>query len=113
MSLLKLKSLKPNEFDAISEAKRVLKQSLFIDYVAEAYVFGSAVDGRFSEVSDIDILVVFSSLEDIKKAQKTLFRSQLSDWPIDWVFKEKADFDKRSEVGGVCFMAKHHGVQIL
>lgn len=108
----KLLGKKPVQFDPIVEAKRVFKALGIEPLSSEAYVFGSAARGDFHESSDIDVLVIFDSPEALREARMMLTQRPVSEWPFDWVLKLRADFDKRSEIGGVCYLAKREGVRI-
>lgn len=114
MSLLKLVPYKETDanFDPIEEARKAFAKTEFSTFALEAYVFGSATSAHFSAASDLDIFVIFESSEDMKRAYNSLGQQLYSEWPIDWVFKEKSVFDQRSEVGGVCYIVKREGVKI-
>lgn len=47
------------------------------------------------------------------EGQAQLNQRPISEWPIDWVFKTEEDFKKRSQLGGVCYLAAQSGVKIL
>ena len=113
MSLLKLRPIPKSEFDPVAEARGALEYYELNEIALEAYVVGSAASDHFSQESDIDIVVIFPDLKTIEQAREHLSREPFSEWPFDWIFKTRKDFDQRSSLGGVCYMAKETGVKIL
>jgi hypothetical protein len=113
MGLLSLMPLKKKRIDLVLEACLHLKLHGFDQTASAAYIFGSATTDRFNAESDIDILVVFRDIESLSKAQLMISKTTSELWTADWVFKTQEDFDRRSEIGGVCFTAKNSGVKIL
>ena len=80
--------------------------------ILEAYLFGSAVDGNFTDESDLDFIIVARDQAAIKQLQKDVYTRKFTDIAIDWIFKTKASFDERKDFGGVCFDAFHHGKKL-
>lgn len=80
--------------------------------IAEAYLFGSAVNGVFTEDSDLDFVIVARDEESIRQLQREVYRPRFADIAIDWIFKTKKSFDERKDLGGVCFEAFHHGRRV-
>ncbi len=82
------------------------------DLILEAYLFGSAVDGVFTDDSDLDFVVVAKNEVAIKQLQKEVYSPRFTDIAIDWIFKTKESFDERKDFGGVCFDAFHYGKKL-
>jgi predicted nucleotidyltransferase len=109
MSLLRLNPKANSLFDPLEFAQQEIVK-LGLDSVASSiYIFGSAINGNFTAESDIDILVVLEDQKSIREVQALIVRLGQKEWPIDWILKEKSDFERRSEIGGVCFIAKAQG----
>lgn len=82
------------------------------DLILEAYLFGSSVEGTFTDDSDLDFVIVVKNESDIKQLQKEVYSPRFADIAIDWIFKTKESFDERKDFGGVCFDAFHHGKKL-
>lgn len=74
------------------------------------YLFGSAAEGKMTDQSDFDFLLVFDSSQSLRKAQKTLLSFYpLSTIPVDLVWTTTEEFEKKKEIGGVCFIVHREG----
>jgi predicted nucleotidyltransferase len=116
--LLRLKIKAESEIQAekkiaLAESARMLKILSQNVKVTEAYLFGSATSGKMTKDSDLDILIVLDSIADLKAAHKIVYAEGFTKYAVDWIFKEKSDFEKRKNFGGVCFIAFHEGVRLL
>lgn len=80
--------------------------------ILEAYLFGSAVDGNFTPDSDLDIILVAETQENIDQLKREVFSARFADIAIDWIFKTKGAFDERKNLGGVCFVASRDGMRL-
>jgi predicted nucleotidyltransferase len=77
-------------------------------------LFGSAAEGTFKVGSDLDVLLVFADLDALnlgRGALRSLARLQ-ADIPIDLVFVTADRFDQQKDIGGVCFIAYHEGIEL-
>jgi predicted nucleotidyltransferase len=97
---------------AQQKAVEVLNSIPSQDLILEAYLFGSAVEGVFTDDSDLDFVVVTKDQTSIKQLQKEVYAPRFADIAIDWIFKTKESFDERKDFGGVCFDAFHHGKKL-
>lgn len=97
---------------AQQKAVEVLNAIPSQDLILEAYLFGSAVEGVFTDDSDLDFVVVVKDEASIKQLQKEVYAPRFTDIAIDWIFKTKKSFDERKDFGGVCFDAFHHGKKL-
>ena len=78
------------------------------------FLFGSASEGRMSDQSDFDFLILFKSGEEIRNAQKSLRPFYpLSDTPVDILWLTQDEFDSKKDVGGVCFIVAREGRCLL
>ena len=79
-------------------------------------VFGSVADSTAREGSDLDVLLVYLSDEDIKSARQRIYdglKGPLTALPVDLVFVTKADFERKRWIGGVCFEANLRGRRVI
>lgn len=93
----------------IAEAGRRLKK-LEPVYL---YLFGSAVDGKLNDQSDLDFLLVFSNVQSLKAAQskvKEFF--PLCNMSVDLVWVTEEEFERKKSLGGICMEAYEFGVQL-
>jgi len=86
---------------AIEVVNAIPSQNLIL----EAYLFGSAVEGVFTDDSDLDFVVVAKNEVAIKQLQKEVYSPRFTDIAVDRIFKTKESFDERKDFGGVCFDA--------
>ena len=109
---MKLSKKKP-PFDPQEKARKLVASIPSKNLILEAFLFGSAVDGTFTEDSDLDILLVVNEAAHIKKILKEVSVPHFSDIAVDWIVKTSEEFSKRKSLGGVCFEAFHHGKKLL
>jgi predicted nucleotidyltransferase len=98
---------------AFSEAQALIRKLAAFVPLSEALLFGSATTGKMTPDSDFDILIVVESEQDIKAAQKIVYSKDFSKIAVDWIFKIKTDYEKRKQLGGVCFVAFNEGISLL
>ncbi len=111
MSLLKLSGKKSSPA-LVTKARKILQKIPSQNLILEAYLFGSAVDGKFTPDSDLDFLVVVETENEIRSLQKEVYQPRFADIAIDWIFKSRDEFLVRKDLGGVCFEAFHHGKRL-
>ena len=112
MPLTKLtaRKLNPEELqELISEVTRPLKQ---LRGLTKIILFGSTLRAGFSEASDLDFVLIFKSKEEAKGAQKEVYRVHSGKWPCDFICVDNATYEERSDLGGICHVAKHEGKTI-
>ncbi|MBI1861962.1 MAG: nucleotidyltransferase domain-containing protein [Deltaproteobacteria bacterium] len=75
-----------------------------------AILFGSALTDHFDEASDLDLVLIFESLEEASQAEKILYR-QAHTFPcsIDFLCIDEKSFQEKSEIGGVFWIAAREG----
>jgi len=81
----------------------------------ELYLFGSASEGKMTDHSDYDLLVVMKDVLDCKKGMKAYrrIRSLLPRRPIDVVWMHRTEFDLKKEEGGIAFIAFSEGRKLI
>lgn len=74
------------------------------------YLFGSAARGEMTDTSDLDFLVVLSDFADVKSLKSRYYRSGAERTvPVDAVFVKRSEFERRSRIGGLCFIVADEG----
>jgi predicted nucleotidyltransferase len=112
----RLLRLNPNfkpAFDGIECAKLLIVKLQNEIEIKEAFLFGSAAEGKNTEDSDLDLLIVVGIVSDIKKCYEIVNRPFFSERAVDWIVKSQADFNVQKEVGGVCRVAFLTGERLL
>jgi predicted nucleotidyltransferase len=77
------------------------------------YLFGSAADGKLTDQSDLDFLLVFKDALALKAAQskiKTLF--PICEMSIDLVWITEEEFERKKRLGGVAMEAFEYGKRL-
>lgn len=104
-------SPKPN-----TEQKRLLQNEVikFIQRLTEPrqiYFFGSILEDRFDSFSDIDVIAVYDSDEMADQARRLLYRSPRPDLghSLEIFCVSEKVFAEKSEIGGIYWIARHHG----
>lgn len=75
--------------------------------------FGSITTDHFDAMSDIDVVIVFADLEEASRARKILYsvdRAPISQ-AIDFVCVDRSTYESKSQIGGVCFIARESGIE--
>lgn len=77
-------------------------------------LFGSAVEGGFRNGSDLDFLLIFPDVTAMALGRKQIRAlGKLHDHvPVDLIFVSDAHFDSKKNIGGICFVAEHDGVEL-
>ncbi len=74
------------------------------------YLFGSAARGEMTDQSDLDFLLIFSFLEEIKPAARRVYQAMpFSNVPLDIVWTTDTEFHRKKDIGGVCMEAYLEG----
>jgi predicted nucleotidyltransferase len=109
MQRLRCSRVKLNVDDTKQEAERIT--SLLIKTKPlKIFLFGSAALGEMTDQSDFDFLVTFESTEEIRLAQKTLRPYYpLSQYPVDIVWITQQEYDRKKDLGGLCFIVEREG----
>jgi predicted nucleotidyltransferase len=73
-------------------------------------LFGSAARREMTDMSDLDVIVLFANQDELELARRNYFgqRSPM-DYPVDILFMTTADYMHRAGIGGVCFIAETEG----
>jgi predicted nucleotidyltransferase len=77
-------------------------------------LFGSAVDGRFKEGSDLDLLLIYADAAVLRSARSGIRQGgRLSvHCPVDLIFVTTQRFAAYCDLGGICYVAAHEGVDL-
>ncbi len=75
------------------------------------FCFGSASEGKATDQSDFDFLIVLDETASVQNARLNLRPYfPLSEFPVDIIWKKKSDFLKQKEIGGISMVAWEDGV---
>jgi Nucleotidyltransferase domain len=111
----RLSLLDPNfkpAFDGPKEAQNLIDKLLNLLPIKEAYLFGSAANGRNTSDSDIDLLIVIPNEAKNDEYYKAITTKHFSKFAADWVFICERDFNRQKTIGGVCQIALVTGIKL-
>jgi len=75
------------------------------------YCFGSASEGKATDQSDFDFLIILDDPASVQQARGKLRPYlPLSEFPVDIIWKRKRDFLKHKAIGGISMVASEDGV---
>ena len=80
-----------------------------------AILFGSYATRLAHEDSDIDVLVVCRTEQDIRRVRESIYSNltgPITAVPVDFIFVTEEVFERKKVMGGVCFMAHCEGTII-
>ena len=113
MDLFKFTKKPVSDVKAQKAVEAIVAEIVALENILEVYLFGSVCEGKQSDQSDIDLLIVTADLQAIRSAQKNLRHIQkLTDFPVDLVWVDKDQFDRKKNLGGVCMVAFHDGKRV-
>lgn len=115
MGILAAKLTKKNlhETDFNRLAVDVQERLLKVSSPEKIYIFGSFAAHKVSLASDLDIAILFSDVDQLKKYKKIILNGKLFlDFSTDLLFFTVKEFEKRSNVGGVCTEIANKGIVI-
>jgi hypothetical protein len=102
----------------LSDQERLIqafKESLLaLPGLKNLYLVGSASRLEMTDGSDLDFVAVFSSEVEIALAKARFYNfPRPVDWPCDVLWYTEVEFNRRSKLGGICFIALSEGVRLL
>lgn len=107
---IKLNPKKLVDADYIRIEKEILARILSVSSPIQIIIFGSIAERTATENSDLDIAVLFSDAENLKKTKKIILNSNLfMDYSVDLLFYSIDTFEKKSRIGGICSEIKNKG----
>ncbi len=108
LTRLLAKKIPENVVNKLVEAE--LRRILAISIPVRVYLFGSAARGEMTDMSDIDLLAIYSDETDLKLIRREYYasRRQVS-VPVDMIFYTESEFARRAELGGVPMICKQEG----
>ena len=77
--------------------------------ITRVILFGSAAENRMTEASDLDAVLIFSTAEEARQAQKAFYVQRTFSWPVDAICVDVETFNERSRFGGVLYVAAREG----
>lgn len=93
-----------------SYIKRLQELILFYSKPSKIILIGSASRAEMTTSSDIDVVVIFKTLEQLNTESKVILKnSHKLEIAVDYIFLDESDFQKKSFLGGICFEARTNG----
>jgi predicted nucleotidyltransferase len=73
-------------------------------------LFGSAALGKMTDSSDLDFVVIFAEASQVDSSRRNYYcSSHPRTWPVDILFIDREDFERKSRLGGVYLIAAQEG----
>jgi predicted nucleotidyltransferase len=95
------------------ELKGIVSHIQKIQSDCQIFIFGSFVEGRFTDASDLDLAVIVPDGISSRELYKKIYSAgKFYSWPIDLLIFPQSHFVKQSEIGGVCFDIRETGVEL-
>lgn len=114
MSLARLKTLKTDGKTWKPILEKIVKRISAVESNCKVFIFGSFAEHRFTAESDLDIAVIIPDSWSEKHFLQEVYQAgPLSTWPLDLVVLKKSRFEKRKDIGGVCFDIRESGIQLF
>lgn len=93
-----------------AEAKRIADLIVTQAKPRAVYLFGSASEGKMTDQSDFDFLVIVEGAHSLRASQRTLLPFYpLSEYPVDIVWVTEERFERMKLLGGICFVVHEEG----
>ncbi len=113
MSLAKLKRLSKKDPFWTDNLKSIIEKILKIESNPIVFIFGSFLTDHFNGESDLDLAVIVPDTVLRKDFLNKLYQGgPVSKWPLDLLVFKKSDFERKSQIGGVCFDIREDGVEL-
>ncbi len=110
MSLTRLLAGKLDSQDQERLVQQSLAEILEVCRPRKVILFGSAARCEMTEASDLDYVLIVKYRDEVKPTQKLVNRVAAKiDWPMDCLVLDEDQFSKKSQEGGICFVAKTEG----
>ncbi|MEI8027979.1 MAG: nucleotidyltransferase domain-containing protein [Pseudomonadota bacterium] len=110
MNIEKIQKKYLSKVETDQRTDAVLSMILSLCRPSLVIVFGSAARYELTTASDVDVVIVFPNVEDLKSAKKNLYaRSGELTFPLDFILVDQQTYDSKSLIGGVLFDARHEG----
>jgi len=78
------------------------------------FLFGSAARNEMTDASDLDLLVVVEDGSNLKQIKKKYYcRRKSHMWPVDALFMEQSEFQRKSQTGGVAMLCMQEGILLF
>ncbi len=109
MTLARLvaRAMRPDEVQALTDA--LVNDARRHAGLKRVILFGSAAEGRMTEASDIDAVLIFDTAQQARTAQSQFYQQRVFVWPTDAICVDEQLFAERSAVGGILYVAAHEG----
>lgn len=80
----------------------------------QVILFGSAARREMTTASDLDIVVIVESADEVKSTERALNQlSRILDWPVDVLVIDGDRFQQQASLGGVYAVARDEGIILI
>lgn len=95
-----------------SECERVVQSISAHIHPVSIILFGSSAREEGTDQSDIDLLILGESDEDIHRMRTLLrpLRPLSKSFPVELIWMKKSEFDRKKDIGGLAAVIKDEGV---
>jgi predicted nucleotidyltransferase len=77
-------------------------------------LIGSASRKEMTTASDVDFVIVLKETADQKEIRKAIALSRKGDpWPQDVLLVTEEEFQSRSQIGGILWIAAQEGIEVF
>jgi predicted nucleotidyltransferase len=100
----------------IDQALAGLRTRILPTSPVAVYLVGSTADGTAKVGSDIDLVLVYRNQDVLRTARKKIhhgWKESISRLPVDFIFFVENEFDRKQDLGGVAFEARHFGKKLF
>ncbi len=109
MSLARFTARQLSVDEVESLVKKTLEDTHAQPGLEEVILFGSAVENRMDEGSDLDLVYIFDTENNARSAQKKIHGLKTHLFPCDFICVDRNRYEERSKFGGVLFVARTEG----
>jgi len=110
MSVLRVPGPLVPAIDIDAALRALIEKILSVSQPEAIWLFGSAARGTAQQGSDLDLAIVYTSAAEALVAKRAVYGlAPLSEWSVDLLFFDRATFEAKKRVGGVCFVIQEEG----
>lgn len=107
---MKSKVSKKDRFHIEGELRSIAQRISEIQNECQIYIFGSFLRDDFFTTSDIDLAVIIpDDMKTIDFLDQFYRNKPPTSWPMDLLVFQSSMYEKKKEVGGVCFVIHQEG----
>ena len=110
MSLARVTARPLTPEQTASLVNKLVSEVCVVDGLKKIILIGSAAEGRMSEASDIDLVLIFESKDALAQGRKKVHLLRKPPlWPCDLLCVDEPTYAEKALVGGIFFVAREEG----